>query len=95
MIKVTRVGKQGGYQLINAEEIEVVQPQADGSVLIMRSGNKFRVAESIEEVQRLVLAYKRAIFAQHLDPTAVVPTAESREEDEVNQRSGDAHADRN
>ena len=59
MIQVTRLNKEPF--LINSDLIEFVEETPD-TIISMMSGRKMVVSESAEEVQRLILEYKRKSF---------------------------------
>ncbi|MGI6160411.1 MAG: flagellar FlbD family protein [Christensenellales bacterium] len=58
MIKLTRLNNDAFY--VNCELIEFAEQTPD-TVISMASGRKILVAESCEEVRRLVLEYKSSI----------------------------------
>ena len=59
MIQLTRFNGEVIY--INAELIEMVEATPD-TVLKFTTGNKLVVQETVEEICKLVLEYKREIF---------------------------------
>ena len=59
MITVTRL--KGAKIAINAELIEMVEETPD-TVITLVNGKKFVVQESINDVENLILLYKRKIF---------------------------------
>lgn len=63
MIDVTRLNNT--KLTINAELIEAVEEMPD-TVITLTNGKKIIVKEGREEVKRLVLEYKRAIFNKEL-----------------------------
>lgn len=58
MISVTRL--RGEPLVVNAELLETVEATPD-TVLTLTTGQKFVVRESVEEVVRRVIAYRRAV----------------------------------
>lgn len=58
MIKVTRLKSKSGDFVINAELIEFVESTPD-TVVTLTTGRKFIVEESVDEIMRLVIQYKR------------------------------------
>lgn len=60
MIKVSRLRAHEAELVVNAELIETVEPTPD-TVITLTTGHKIIVQESVDEVVRLVVAYKRAI----------------------------------
>jgi flagellar protein FlbD len=58
MINVTRL--RGEPIVVNAELLETVEATPD-TVLTMTTGQQFVVRESVEEVVRRVIAYRRAV----------------------------------
>lgn len=60
MIEVTRL--KGKKMVVNAELIETVEETPD-TVITLTSGKKYVVSETIDEVVRLVVDYKRKIHA--------------------------------
>lgn len=60
MIKVTRLRAHEAELVINAELIETVEATPD-TVVTLTTGHKIIVQESVDEVIRLVVAYKRSI----------------------------------
>jgi flagellar protein FlbD len=59
MIYVSRLNKE--VFLVNSDLIEFVEETPD-TVISMASGRKIVVAESMEEVKRLVIEYKRKVM---------------------------------
>lgn len=60
MIKVTRLRATVPELVVNAELIETVEGHPD-TVITLTTGHKIIVQESVDEVVRLVVAYKRAV----------------------------------
>lgn len=60
MIKVTRL-KAKEEIVLNAELIEMIEETPD-TVVTLTSGKKLLVEESMEEIVRKVMQYRRAIF---------------------------------
>jgi flagellar protein FlbD len=60
VIKVTRLRAHEPELVINAELIETVEATPD-TVVTLTTGHKIIVQESVDEVIRLVVAYKRSI----------------------------------
>lgn len=60
MIKVTRLSGTAPELVINAELIETVEANPD-TVITLTTGNRIIVQESVDEVIRRVVAYRRAI----------------------------------
>lgn len=60
MIKVTRLRSTEAELVVNAELIETVEATPD-SVITLTTGHKIIVQESVDEIIRLVVAYKRSI----------------------------------
>lgn len=60
MIRVTRLN--GKKMTVNAELIEMIEETPD-TVISFTNGKKFVVKESEEEVRRLVIEYKKEVFA--------------------------------
>lgn len=58
MIKVTRLKSKSGDFVINAELIEFVESTPD-TVVTLTTGRKFIVEESVDEIMRLVIQYRR------------------------------------
>jgi len=63
MIEVTRLN--GKKFLVNAEQIEFVEETPD-TVISFLSGKKIIVKESRQEIQNLVILYKRKILSNCL-----------------------------
>lgn len=61
MIKVTRLKSQDHDFVLNAELIETIERTPD-TVITLVNGKKLLVEESVEEVVRKVMDYRRAIF---------------------------------
>lgn len=59
MIKLTRLRGAGGELVVNADLIETVEATPD-TVITLTTGHKFIVQESVDEVIRLVVSFKRA-----------------------------------
>ncbi len=60
MIWVTRLN--GGKFVINAEHIEMVEANPDTTIMLT-NGNRYIVKESIEEVIKKVIEYKKEIMS--------------------------------
>ncbi|HYF95571.1 MAG TPA: flagellar FlbD family protein [Symbiobacteriaceae bacterium] len=60
MIKVSRLRAHEPELVINAELIETVEATPD-TVITLTTGHKVIVQESVDEIIRLVVAYKRSI----------------------------------
>jgi flagellar protein FlbD len=60
MIKVSRLRAQQPELVVNAELVETIEATPD-TVITLTTGHKIIVQESLDEVIRLVIAYKRAI----------------------------------
>ncbi|HWI51249.1 MAG TPA: flagellar FlbD family protein [Symbiobacteriaceae bacterium] len=60
MIKVSRLRSHEAELVLNAELIETVEATPD-TVITLTTGHKVIVQESVDEVIRLVVAYKRSI----------------------------------
>ena len=63
MIRVHRLNKE--EFLINCELIEFAE-ETPNTVVSMASGRKLVVSESCNELQRLIIEYKRKIFSSDL-----------------------------
>lgn len=61
MIKVTKLKSQDRDFVINAELIETIEETPD-TVITLTSGKKIIVAESMDEIVRMVMDYRRALF---------------------------------
>ncbi len=64
MIQLSRLNNE--KFLVNSDQIEFVEQTPD-TVISMISGRKIVVAESCEEVRRLVIEFKREVLAQDLN----------------------------
>jgi len=60
VIKVSRLRAHEPELVINAELIETVEATPD-TVITLTTGHKVIVQESVDEIIRLVVAYKRSI----------------------------------
>ena len=60
MIKVTRLKAKDEF-VLNAELIEMIEETPD-TVVTLANGKKLLVEESMEELVRKVMQYRRAIF---------------------------------
>ena len=60
MIKVTRLKAKDEF-VLNAELIEMIEETPD-TVITLTNGKKLLVEESMEELVRIVMQYRRAIF---------------------------------
>lgn len=58
MIEVTRL--RGSKVILNAELIEQIEETPD-TVITLTSGKKFVVAETADDIMKLVIEYKRKI----------------------------------
>ncbi len=58
MIMVTRLGAKETELAINAELIELVEATPD-TVITLTTGNKLLVRESVDEIIRRIIAYRR------------------------------------
>ncbi|HWR40412.1 MAG TPA: flagellar FlbD family protein [Patescibacteria group bacterium] len=65
MIKVSRLRAQDKALVLNAELIETIEETPD-TVITLHTGKKLIVEESMDEVLRRVIEYKRAIFSKML-----------------------------
>jgi flagellar protein FlbD len=61
MIKVTRLRAREPELVVNAELIETVEATPD-TVITLTTGHKIIVQESVDEIIRLVVGFKRAIY---------------------------------
>jgi flagellar protein FlbD len=61
VIKVSRLRGADPELVINADLIEVVEATPD-TVITLTTGHKYIVRETVDEVIRRVVAYKRAIY---------------------------------
>lgn len=59
MIDVTRIN--GSRMILNADMIETVEANPD-TIITLVNGHKYLVAETIEDVVRLVRGYKQSIL---------------------------------
>lgn len=59
MIKLTRFRTSGGEFVVNADLIETVEATPD-TVITLTTGHKLIVQESVDDVVRLVINFKRA-----------------------------------
>lgn len=59
MIKLSRFRTSGGEFVVNADLIETVEATPD-TVITLTTGHKLIVQESVDEVVRLVISFKRA-----------------------------------
>ncbi|HHV81833.1 TPA: flagellar FlbD family protein [bacterium] len=59
MIQVTRLNNT--KFIINADLIETIEANPD-TMISLTTGKKFVVRESVEEVMRKIIAYKRATY---------------------------------
>lgn len=60
MIKVTRFKAQDADMVLNADLIETIEETPD-TVITLTSGKKLIVEESMDEIVRRVMDYKRAL----------------------------------
>lgn len=68
MIQLTRLNGQA--IMVNADLIECVEPTPD-TVITLVSGNKLIVRDSMDDIQRLIIDFKRKIYGP---PPAAVPS---------------------
>lgn len=61
MIKVTRFKSDNNEFVVNAELIETVEETPD-TVITLTTGRKLIVEESMNEIIRLVMDYRRAVL---------------------------------
>lgn len=61
MIKVTRLKSQDNDFVLNAELIETIEKTPD-TVITLVNGKKLIVEETVDEIVRRVMDYRRAIF---------------------------------
>ena len=61
MIRVTKLKSQDRDFIVNAELIETIEETPD-TVITLTSGKKLIVEESMEEIVRKVMDYRRALF---------------------------------
>ncbi|WP_371368987.1 Swarming motility protein SwrD [Sporomusa rhizae] len=61
MIKVTKLKSQDRDFVVNAELIETIEETPD-TVITLTSGKKLIVEESMDEIVRKVMDYRRALF---------------------------------
>lgn len=66
MIKLTRFRTTGGGFVLNADLIETVEATPD-TVITLTTGHKLIVQESVDEVVRLVISFKRACHTPLID----------------------------
>ncbi|MFZ5828177.1 MAG: flagellar FlbD family protein [Bacillota bacterium] len=59
MIKLTRFRTSGGEFVVNADLIETVEATPD-TVITLTTGHKLIVQETVDQVVRLVVSFKRA-----------------------------------
>lgn len=59
MIQVTRLNNT--KFIINADLIEIIEANPD-TMISLTTGKKFVVKESVEEVVKKIIAYKKAIY---------------------------------
>ncbi|MGI5970191.1 MAG: flagellar FlbD family protein [Oscillospiraceae bacterium] len=64
MIFVTRLNKTERFW-VNEDKIEFIEETPD-TILTLEGGRKVPVAESAEEVKRLIVESKREIFGRYL-----------------------------
>lgn len=62
MIKVSRLRALEAELVVNAELIETVEATPD-TVITLTTGHKVIVQESVDQIIRLVVAYKRSLYA--------------------------------
>lgn len=71
MIKLSRFRTSGGEFVVNADLIETVEATPD-TVITLTTGHKLIVQESVDQVVRLVVSFKRACHTPlDGDPTSV------------------------
>lgn len=61
MIKVTRFKSQDHDMMLNAELIETIEETPD-TVITLTSGKKLIVEETMDEIVRKVMEYKRTLY---------------------------------
>ncbi|MBU2702005.1 flagellar protein FlbD [Sporomusaceae bacterium BoRhaA] len=61
MIKLSRLKSNGTEIILNAELIETIEQTPD-TVITLTNGKKILVEESMDEVVRKAMDYRRAIF---------------------------------
>ncbi|SMC65908.1 flagellar FlbD family protein [Sporomusa malonica] len=61
MIRVTKLKSQDRDFIVNAELIETIEETPD-TVITLTSGKKLIVEESMDEIVRKVMDYRRALF---------------------------------
>lgn len=61
MIKLTRLKNQDHEFVLNAELIETIEETPD-TVITLTNGKKILVEESMDEIVRKVMDYRRAIY---------------------------------
>ncbi|HWR05339.1 MULTISPECIES: flagellar FlbD family protein [Sporomusa] len=61
MIKVTKLKSQGCDFVVNAELIETIEETPD-TMITLTSGKKLIVEESMDEIVRKVMEYRRSLF---------------------------------
>ena len=61
MIKVTRFKSQDHDMILNAELIETIEETPD-TVITLTSGKKLIVEETMDEIVRKVMDYKRTLY---------------------------------
>lgn len=66
MIKLTKFRTTGGEFVVNADLIETVEATPD-TVITLTTGHKLIVQQSVDEVVRLVVAFKRACHTPLVD----------------------------
>ncbi|MDF2820720.1 MAG: flbD [Clostridiales bacterium] len=64
MIKVTRFNSN--MITINAEIVETIEETPD-TVITLTNGKKYIVQESLDEVIKLIIEYKRSIFYKYIE----------------------------
>ena len=62
MIKVTRLNSN--VITVNAEIIETIEETPD-TIITLTNGKKFIVQETLDEVIKLIIEYKREIFSRY------------------------------
>jgi flagellar protein FlbD len=53
----------GSVFTVNAELIETVEANAAETLIVLATGNRLRVTESVDEVVRQIIAYRKTVYA--------------------------------
>ena len=78
MIKLHRIN--GNEITINAELIESIDSAPD-TIITLTSNNRFVVKESVEDVKKIILEYRRLIALPPLDVTKEGPVSKSKKKE--------------